>query len=65
MKDLKEQFRELCYGIQYINKYWSCADLNNATSIVLLTHNGSVLNKEIRLTEDNRNDTAIELLKGI
>lgn len=65
MKDLKEQFRELGYGIQYINKYWSCADLNNATSILLLTHNGSVLNKEIRLTKENRNNTALELLKTI
>lgn len=65
MKDLKQQFRELGYSIQYINKYWSCDSFNDATAILLLTYNGDILNKEIRLTEYNRNDTAIELLNGI
>lgn len=65
MKDLKQQFRELNYGVQYINKYWSCSNLTDATSILLLTHNGCVLNKEIQLTEDNRGKSAIELLSSI
>lgn len=65
MKDLKQQFRELGYSIQYINKYWSCASLNDATAILLLTYNGSVFNKEIQLTNNNRGNTAIELLSGI